>query len=466
MPLWAQAAGFSSGSTGADGAFNPTTSQTIDLPATGVFNYTSVNIPTGVTINYNKTTSNAPVVILASGDVTIAGTIDVSGSNGWDGCDGVANNSGNPGLGGPGGYDGGYGGMYLNNRQGSNGLGPGGGGGGTGTDCGAEGGGGGGYVVTGSSSYCIVQGYNGTTGKGGTAYGSAWLTPLLGGSGGGGGSGANDPQGYFGMGGGGGGGALMIVASGKLALDGSINANGGGGGDCKNIFSFVGSRYSGSGGGGSGGGIRIVASNFSVTNAAGLLVNGGYRGDNGQSGLKWGGNGSPGYTRTETYTSGTFSFLGAPTLVFAKLNGAAVTQNPTGQGDVQLTADTPNPVTVDLASSNVPTGTVINLKVVQQRGAIDSFNSTPLSGNINGATAAASVNIPMGVSTLYATASFNTTVAMSKALSTYAQGEPVEKVRLETVLNGKSSATLITATGKEFNVPTTVLAMAGVVNAN
>ena len=463
MPLWAQAAGFSSGSTGADGAFNPTTSQTIDLPATGVFNYTSVNIPTGVTINYNKTTSNAPVVILASGDVTITGTIDVSGGNGWDGCDGLANDSGNPGLGGPGGYDGGYGGMYLNNRQGSNGLGPGGGkGGSVPSSCQtSNGGGGGGYVQAGNRIGCYFGDGNAA---GGPAYGSAWLTPLLGGSGGGGGSGANDPQGYLGTGGGGGGGAIMIVASGKVALDGSINANGGNGGNCKSIFNFYG-RYSGTGGGGSGGGIRIVASNFSVTNAAGLLVNGGGAGSS-YSSYSNGGNGSLGYTRTETYTSGTFSFLGAPTLVFTKLNGAAVTQNPSGQGDVQLTADTPNPVTVELASSNVPIGTVINLKVVQQRGAIDSFNSTPLSGNINGATAAASVNIPMGVSTLYATASFNTTVAMSKALSTYAQGEPVEKVRLETVLNGKSSATLITATGKEFNVPTTVLAMAGVVNAN
>ena len=36
---------FSSGSTGADGPFAPTTSQTILVPESGVFNFTTVNIP-------------------------------------------------------------------------------------------------------------------------------------------------------------------------------------------------------------------------------------------------------------------------------------------------------------------------------------------------------------------------------------------------------------------------------------
>ena len=67
-----------SGSTGADGAFNPTANAVVQIPPSGVFNYTSVNIPSGVTITYKKNVSNTPVTILVSGDVTIAGTIDVS----------------------------------------------------------------------------------------------------------------------------------------------------------------------------------------------------------------------------------------------------------------------------------------------------------------------------------------------------------------------------------------------------
>ena len=40
---------FNSGSTSADGAFTPTTSVTLTLPPTGIFNFTSVTIPSGVT---------------------------------------------------------------------------------------------------------------------------------------------------------------------------------------------------------------------------------------------------------------------------------------------------------------------------------------------------------------------------------------------------------------------------------
>ena len=60
--LWLCAAGltahaqgsFSSGSTGADGAFNPTQSQTLQLPESGVFNFTTINIPAGVTIRFGR----------------------------------------------------------------------------------------------------------------------------------------------------------------------------------------------------------------------------------------------------------------------------------------------------------------------------------------------------------------------------------------------------------------------------
>lgn len=84
---------FVSGSTGADGAFNPTRSQTLQLPESGVFNFTTVNIPTNVTIRFGRNARNTPVTILATGNVTIAGLIDVSGAQG-----GIPSG----GLGGPG----------------------------------------------------------------------------------------------------------------------------------------------------------------------------------------------------------------------------------------------------------------------------------------------------------------------------------------------------------------------------
>lgn len=463
LPGWAQAAGFSSGSTGADGEFNPNTSQTIDLPASGVFNYTNVTIPSGVTVRYNKNSNNSPVVILASGTVTIAGTLSVSGGDAPSGCDGNAN-SGMPGMGGPGGYEGGYGGIMANDRPGANGRGPGGGTGGKAAYCAslADGGGGGGYLVAGTNSACKTI-YGGDAATGGPAYGSVWLTPLLGGSGGGGGQGAKNALGYFGTGGGGGGGAIMIVASGKVTVTGSIAAAGGKGGTCTYTLGYATDWYSATGGGGSGGAVRIVASDFSSTGASAVVVTGGAAGANARHSYFLGGAGASGYSRIETYSSGTFSLLGAPALAFTKLNDVAVTQTPSGQGDVALSADTPNPVTVELASSNVPAGTVVKVIVAQARGTPSTFNSTALSGSMSSATATASVTIPMGVSTLYAQTTFTTTLAMGEALSTYAQGERVDQIRLETVLNGESWATLMTSSGKEFMVPAAVLAMAGTV---
>src|SRR5688500_1259271 len=77
---------FVSGSTGADGAFNPSCSPTpctvtVQLPPSGIFNYTTVNIPDLVTVKYARNAANTPVTILATGNVVIAGTIDVSGAN-------------------------------------------------------------------------------------------------------------------------------------------------------------------------------------------------------------------------------------------------------------------------------------------------------------------------------------------------------------------------------------------------
>src|SRR5882724_4783315 len=70
-----------SGSNGSDGAFNPTTSTNIDMGdhPTGIYQYTSVNIPGGVTVTFTPNANNTPVVWLVQEDCTIKGVIDVSG---------------------------------------------------------------------------------------------------------------------------------------------------------------------------------------------------------------------------------------------------------------------------------------------------------------------------------------------------------------------------------------------------
>src|SRR2546427_11910874 len=124
----AMAQTFNSGSTGADGPFSPTATTTLTLPPSGAFNFTTVNIPSGVTVRFTKNAANTPVTILASGDVTIAGTIDVSGSPGGTGSSQTLL-APSGGSGGPGGVSGGSGSKGIASTTGGGARGPGGGGG-------------------------------------------------------------------------------------------------------------------------------------------------------------------------------------------------------------------------------------------------------------------------------------------------------------------------------------------------
>jgi hypothetical protein len=168
---------FNSGSTGADGAFNPPTgTTTLALPPSGVFNFTTVNIPGGATVKFTRNATNTPVTMLATGNVTIAGIIDIRGAGGGFGQLNFTTVAGSGGAGGPGGFDGGSGAVCVVSTAGAAGLGPVGGAASSNQTAGA---GGGGYVVTGGAG-------GGTGfGAGGASYGTASLQPIVGGSGGG-----------------------------------------------------------------------------------------------------------------------------------------------------------------------------------------------------------------------------------------------------------------------------------------
>lgn len=216
---------FDSGSNGSYGPIDVTTGAvTLPMPADGVFHATTVSVAAGATLRFTRNALNTPVVILASGDITIAGTIDISGS-------GSANALG--GRGGPGGFDGGSSGPNV-----SAGHGPGGGGSGTNdSTCGgvtATTSGGGSF-----GSREAVRALNGAV------YGGPILIPLIGGSGGGGSTIA--PRGA-----GGGGGAILLASSTRITVSGAINAVGGTG---YSDGAGCGQR----GGSGSGGGVRLVA---------------------------------------------------------------------------------------------------------------------------------------------------------------------------------------------------------------
>ena len=470
---------FNSGSTGVLGAFNPTVTTELEMPPDGIFNFTSVNIPAGVTVTFKRNTTNTPVVVLASENVFIAtgASINVSGGHAKDAGtqgDGNFGDDGIPGKGGPGGYDGGAGGVIgpattaaITLKSGGAGSGPGGGAPGVSrsSDFVALGAGGAGFAVLGGSSNT-----SSVSGAGGAIYGSSLLLPLVGGSGGGGGAGGNT---FRGAGGGGGGGALLIAATGTVTINGSITANGGFGGSSNGTTSVA----TGSpGGGGSGGAIRIVAStihgNGPIT-AIGGSAGGGGACNNGITGCS--GSGAPGRVRwesdvgssrtansnpvqTSSTTASPVFVAGLPTLRITTVAGVATPAEPTGNADVTLPANTPNPVTVGFATTGVPVGNTVKLTVKPAGGAVVVATSPALSGTTNNASASVNINLPSGPSVLEAEVSYTVIASVGDDLSKFAKGERVEKVTLSASLTGPSMITLTTVSGKEYTMPSSMVA--------
>ncbi|MFH0729309.1 MAG: hypothetical protein V2B19_23575 [Pseudomonadota bacterium] len=224
---------------GSDGVFAPGANVTVDLSlattaawdsAGGgngvydpdkwavVFKYSSVNIPSGVTVTFKNHSSRAPVVWLIDGNATIDGQVLL---NGQDYTGAVI--AGEPG---PGGFRGGYNYRNVSQFQ-SAGFGP---GGSLYMEDGARRDGG--YATVGNTGVSEV-------------YGNVRILPLIGGSGGGGG--------YY-YTGGAGGGAILIVTSASMTVNGLVQSVGG-----TAIYHWSVGWYSGVG---SGGAVRLVADSF------------------------------------------------------------------------------------------------------------------------------------------------------------------------------------------------------------
>ncbi len=223
----------------------------------GVFGFTSIHIPDGVTVRFTGTRAAA---LLATGPIKIDGLLDLRGG----GCS-------DPRCNGPGGFEGGY--VRNPNRRGE---GPGGGTEGYGIGGAGDEAGGGGGGACGSGGKGGDAGATFPGGVGGSGYLKEALIPLCGGSGGGAG-GFGTTMGESGQRGGGGGGAIQVVsqhsvtvASTSASSPSGIQVGGGGG------QSDIGVNFNdGGGGGGSGGAILIEAPSVSILSGAVLAANGG-----------------------------------------------------------------------------------------------------------------------------------------------------------------------------------------------
>lgn len=433
---------FSSGSTGADGPFAPTTSQTVVVPDSGVFNFTTVSIPTGVTITFARNLSNKPMTILASGDVSIAGSINVDGKGG--------SSNGFGGLGGPGGFAGGSGGYGFDQSfSGVPGEGPGGGGGGLGSASTTQpgSGGGGGFGTNGAA------GQTGTNaGQAGPRFGTVTIIPLVGGSGGGGGASVNNNRGGAA---GGGGGAILIASSGSITISGSITSRGGNG-----------NSGNAGGGGGSGGAIRLIAN--TISGAGTLTATGGVGG--GANVSFQGGAGGQGYIRIEAYDYSGFtgssspaniiSFAfphpvtspNSPVLRISSVGGVTTPTTPIGtlQGvpDVIVPSSQTNPMTVALEGSNLPLGTIIQVTITPSKGARTTVQSTGLAGTEPASTASASVTLPGGISVVSASAVID--LALAKLDPIFINGERVRQIEVAATFGGSSELIYVTESGKRI----------------
>lgn len=423
----------------------------------GVYHFTNFSVVTSaghrqiVIVGANP---NTPLTILSQNDITLTGGSPYVATlyiRGWDGKTpqgSALNLSVVGGRGGPGGFDGGLSGNGgATPGDGSAGLGPAGGPGG-------------------STSGTTIDGLSGVAAQATPLNPS--LTPLGGGSGGGGGAGVGPTApavcnttslGYAGGGGGGGGGALLLAASNRVTLGPSsvIYAHGGNGGSASSSCGY--------GGGGAGGSVRIVATD--ITGSGTIYLHGGVRG-NGQA------QASGGFIRLEssfnTY-SGTISgsaggsFLSFPTaplptnqpqLRITSINGTAAPATPAAgltSPDIAFPNAIETPVTLEVAASNVPMNTTVNIRVTPAVGAPTTASTTLSNGTPASSTGQATVTLPPGAGVVTATATFNVSGSgfAANALPLI-DGERPRQVEVVAMADGTSKTFLIARSGARFEL--------------
>jgi len=372
---------------GSDGIFAPTASLEVDLseavtatwntnntanPGKGVydpdrwavvFKYSSVDIPTGVTVTFKNHPSRAPVVWLVSGDVTINGTVNLNGA---------PSSSLVPSEPGPGGFRGGMGPGASSDPRGA-GMGPGGG------DVGNAG------------------AYATTTGTA-VPYGNSKIVPLVGGSG----AGAANSLGST-TSGTAGGGAILIGCRNRITLNGTITCRSG------NIATYATA--------GSGGAVRLVADSVLGTGVADV------RPGSSGTGSKVGGQGR---IRLETSNyAGAIIFQPSTIVVppdnpvilwpassepkcrIVSVDGNVAPNDPRANlnaPDADVIFPTGGPVEIVVEINNMPLDATVSLRVVPVRGDAISAVATHIQGNASSSTWGATIDVPNGHAAIQARA--------------------------------------------------------------
>lgn len=327
---------FSSGSTGVDGALDLTNGdRTVQLPDSGILNYTTVNIPPGRILTFGLNLRNTPVIVLAQGAVVVSGTINLSASGQTPG---------------PGGFYGGDWAYPSRSSSGGPGLGPGGG-------------------APGKDTAYIQD----AKGQPGQWVGPLSLVPSIGGSGGGGSTSGwvfavCGGPGY----GGGGGGAITIASSTSIAVAGAIVASGD-----RPYCSANGAD----------GAIRLVSNSINVTGSLSSVSV--VRLEAPLNALVYTGSGTPPVRST---INPLIVPANLPSIVFSAIAGYQV---PSYSGSSQTTIDLmlptqlQDPLPVVVHATNVPVGTPVSLSF----SAASAGTAISTTATLSGTTASSSATL-------------------------------------------------------------------------
>ena len=377
---------FSSGSTGVDGALDLTSGdQIVQLPDSGSLNFTTINIPLGRTLTFKNNLKVTPAIVLASGTVNIAGTIDISATSR---------------IPGPGGFAGGL--------AGEAGLGPGAG--------------------------LPIQGQQNATWVGPLS-----LVPNIGGSGGGqplsDNCGAGTPPAA-----GGGGGAITIASSASIAVLGAIKANG-----FHYSCGLIGIDYRGTGAPGA---IRLVANSINVpgctsnecSNFEAAVVR--LEAPVGQ--VNYGG--CCGIAPVIATINPKIVPSNPPTLTIISIGGYPV---PSYSGssfssiDLLLPEQLSDPIPIVVQGTNVPVGSTVTISI---SGGGGTSTTATLAGSTSMSTATLFLSglNRSAVTYLFVSATFDATL-----ISTNIQPEGISKIQLATNLGQKTTYRFLRRDGTE-----------------
>jgi hypothetical protein len=223
----------------------------------------------------------------------------------------------------------------------------------------------------------------------------------------------------------------------------------------------------GLGAGGAGGSLRIVATD--ITGPGSIYLTGGtrYNGTNPASG---------GFIRLESsFNTFNGTIVGAaggsfinfptaplpanqPTLRITAINGASAPTAPTASltvPDIAFADPIDTPVTLDVAATNVPLGTTVNVRVAPAVGSPTTATTSGLSGTVASSTAQATVTLPPGAGVVTATATFNVASggsSFASNLQPLIDGERPQQVEVVALADGTSKTFLVARSGARFEV--------------